>query len=160
MTGGKALINAGSVAGLMRGQAAVELFLVATLAMLTLLWLGNYMNEWQRGAVATVTLQEKVLAADIARIANRASASQVNVTYELPCLRSGSQTIAYTVTASGNSLIVSTALPNATATAALAYAATGSLVVSCEDNSLNRGTTACVHQQGGGTRLDSGACTT
>jgi len=142
----------------MKGQVAVELLLVASLAGLVLFWLGNYMDQWQQGTVATVALEERSVASSLARLVNRAGGSQVNLTHTLPCIISGSQTIVYNVNATETTLILSTLTPSANTTALLAYNTTGFLVVGCEDSTIGRGTEICIYPQAGNVQLLHGAC--
>jgi hypothetical protein len=129
----------------MRGQVAIELFLVASLVSLVLYWMGNFAGELQEGGVGDVTLQERTLAVSLARLADQVAAAQVNATHTLPCMRWGTQRVAYTVTAAGNLVTVSSAAPSTIASARA-------------DAVTNNGTLACLSTGTGQVQLASGGC--
>jgi hypothetical protein len=142
----------------MRGQVAIELFLVASLVSLVLYWMGNFAGELQEGGVGDVALQERTLAVSLARLADQVAAAQVNATHTLPCMRWGTQRVAYTVTAAGNLVTVSSAAPSTNASALTANAVSGSFVVACADAVTNNGTLACLSTGTGQVQLASGGC--
>lgn len=142
----------------MRGQFAVELFLIVSLVSLVLFWMGNYANEWQNSASTLTLLQENTLASSVARMVNRAGNTGANITYQLPCLRLSTQSVVYNLSASGATLQVSTYTPNVSATAQLAFTSTGSMTVGCSDSPANIGSAICINPSGGTVNILNGAC--
>lgn len=142
----------------MRGQIAVELFLVASLTALVLFWMGNYANELSKGSVTSAVLQQRALATSLAGLINQAGAYQVNITHNVTCLRAGTELGVFNLTATSNVVTVTGLTVNATAQAPVQYPASGSLTVACQDPANNVATTLCIFPLGNGVQLTAGGC--
>lgn len=101
----------------MRGQAALEMFVAVTIALLLVFWLGNYAGAFSRTAAATgAASQQALIARQLASAFGNACALGVNTTMRTPCLRDGAEDSYYNVSfkAGENKFRVFNAVSNST----------------------------------------------
>jgi len=133
----------------MRGQIVIELFFAVTVFFLIITWLSNYATTLYADPTA-VYLQEKSVAAQFASLANTACAADVNITFSLPCISEGNQSLSYQLIGVGTPEITARSrFSNATAPTVCNAAAF--IETAC-------GTAVCIKKDGDVARIDIGAC--
>ncbi|MEW5955180.1 MAG: hypothetical protein AB1626_01415 [Candidatus Micrarchaeota archaeon] len=133
----------------MRAQVVIEFFFAVTVFFLIITWLSNYASTAYADE-SGLYLQQKSVASAFASLASRACASGANITFSLPCVSTGNQTVSYQVIGLNTpSVTVRSSLLNASADAVCRVAAF--VEEAC-------GANACVKKEGELARIDAGAC--
>jgi len=133
----------------MRGQIVIELFFAITVFFLVITWLSNYATTVYADPTA-VYLQQKSVATQFATLANRACASDVNISFNLPCISAGNQSLSYQVVGMGTPAVtVRSRFINASAETTCEVA--GFVDQAC-------GKAACITKDDNATGIGEGAC--
>ena len=90
----------------MRGQASLEVFFAFTLFFLLMAWLANYVEAFNSSVLSSSLIQEQIIARNLAVLANRVCTSNSSITYSLPCVIRGNQSLFYGINSSGNAVNV------------------------------------------------------
>jgi len=90
----------------MRGQMALEFFFAMALVYLSVLWLLDYLNAGYDSGSYLGLREEKLVAADIAGIANSVCISNLSVTINAPCMANAGTPRGYWLYSKGNWVVV------------------------------------------------------
>jgi hypothetical protein len=154
----------------MRGQMALEFFFAMALVYLSVFWLSNFLNAGYDSGRFLALREERLVAAQLAGIANSACVLNLSATLSAPCMVLFGRPAGYYVSSEGNWVVVASALaPQAARAKSLCnvhanlteYNATlGGLVprqVAC-DNALE-GPLVCVRPDGAASAsISAGRC--
>ncbi|MFA5246310.1 MAG: hypothetical protein WC408_00280 [Candidatus Micrarchaeia archaeon] len=157
----------------MKGQMAIEFFFAMALVYLAVAWLVNYMNVGYGSGKFLALRQERLIAADIATIADKAYVSNTSATLSAPCMVLLGKAISYRLGSSENGITVSSDAAAQTASASTLCPITANIttyntvtgvfddvLISCNPKNGVDGTTICIRPDGdGNVGMSLGRCT-
>jgi len=101
----------------MRGQMAIEFFFAMALVYLSISWLVNYLNAGYDSGSFLALRQEKLIASELAGIANSACVLNSSTTINAPCMTYSGRLTKYYVWTDGSGIVVNASSAPAAATA-------------------------------------------
>ncbi|MFA6329136.1 MAG: hypothetical protein WCX64_00435 [Candidatus Micrarchaeia archaeon] len=156
----------------MRGQMALEFFFAIALVYLSVSWLVNYLNAGYDSGRYLTLREEKMVAAEIAGIANSACSLNLSATINAPCIKYLGRPATYYISADGSWITVNASrAPEPAGARSLcqvyanltAYNATSGMFeqqqMAC-NATTGEGTQVCIYANGtGSVRMAMGRCT-
>lgn len=144
----------------MRGQLSVEMFMAFSLFLFLFGWLLNFLNAFHASAAAsTLYSEEKIIATELARLANAACTGKTRIQAVLPCLYAGAQQVpAYSINTSSGPPAISVLATGSNASQATAQTlcpVAGGFPAQCTGANAGQ---ACVWSFNATVRISPGAC--
>ena len=96
---------------------AIEFFFAIIMVFLAIAWLVNYLNQAYETGAYVALRQERLMAAQIAGIANAVCATNESITFDAPCLAPLGRTVKYTLGSDDKKISVISGIGTANATA-------------------------------------------